>query len=80
MFEQLDETKYIHDLLSRFDMLNCSPVTPPAVPNEYFTGDNCIDRWSRENFPIVCDYQALVGALLYMSNWTRPDISKAVSS
>jgi len=77
---RLSQTKYINDLLARFDMLNCSTAATPAVPHEYLTGEDCIDRLSRENLPTIRNYQALVGALIYLANWTRPDIAKAVSS
>jgi hypothetical protein len=77
---RLSQSKYIQDLLARFEMSDCSPAATPAVPNVYLTGDDCVDRYSRDNLPSIRNYQALVGALLYLSNWTRPDISKAVSS
>jgi hypothetical protein len=77
---RLSQSKYVRDLLTRFDMQDCSPAPTPAVANAYLTGDDCIDRLCRENLPQIRHYQALVGALLYLSNWTRPDISKAVSS
>ena len=77
---RLCQQKYIHDLLNRFDMLNCAHAATPAVPNEYLTNEGCIDRATPENIPTIRKYQTLVGALLYLSGWSRPDIAAAVSS
>jgi len=66
---------YINDILNRFGMLECKPVSTPLEPGlrlveqEVETGDR------QYEFP----YRELIGALMYLSVGTRPDIAHAVS-
>lgn len=66
---------YINDVLNRFGMLECKPVSTPLesglrlVKQEAGTGD------CRHPTP----YRELIGALMYLSVGTRPDITHAVS-
>lgn len=71
-FITLDQENYINQLLSRFNMENCKPVSTPIEPNLQFdpVETNC-DR----DLP----YQQLIGSLMYLSILTRPDIAFSVS-
>lgn len=76
----LDQTTFIQSILERFDMTNCNPVSTSGDPNQKLSKQMCpateIDRKKVENYP----YQQLVGALLYLVQGSRPDISFAVSN
>lgn len=71
----LDQTTFIQSILERFDMTNCNPVSTSGDPNQKLSKQMCpateIDRKEVENYP----YQQLVGALLYLVQGSRPDIS-----
>lgn len=75
----LHQSKYCTEILTRFDMNNCRPTSTPFLPNSYLTGDDCCDRFDPDFAQQIQYYQQLVGALLYLSNCTRPDISFAVN-
>jgi hypothetical protein len=67
----LTQTKYATDLLTKHNMLQCSPCKTPCVPNVRLsstTGVPLID---------IHGYRSLVGALHYLT-FTRPDLSFAV--
>jgi hypothetical protein len=67
----LTQTKYATDLLTKHNMLNCSPCKTPCVPHVRLsatTGTPLTD---------VHAYRSLVGALHYLT-FTRPDLSFAV--
>jgi hypothetical protein len=59
------------DLLERFDMLDCNPVSTPMAPGELLL---------EKDRPLVPDpalrrqYQECVGTLQYLATWTRPDL------
>jgi hypothetical protein len=81
---KLDQSKYIDDILSKFhDWLGAEKNrTVPMQPNlvlpkwteEYDDGLTEKQTYMVKNFP----YRQVVGSLLYMSIWTRPDISYAI--
>jgi hypothetical protein len=81
---KLDQTKYIEDVLTKFDRwLGATRTrTVPMQPNQvlskwtkdYDEGVTSKEAYIIENFP----YRQVVGSLLYVSIWTRPDISYAV--
>jgi hypothetical protein len=68
----LSQQKYVEDVLTRFEMMACTPsLTPLPVGARYSKEDS---------LPLPTDnqYQALVGSLIYLAVNTRPDISHAV--
>ena len=67
----LSQKQYLESILIRFGMQNCKPVNTPM----------CTDISISDNSPSVDQtlYQEMIGALLYLSTRTRPDVSAAVN-
>lgn len=68
----LSQRQYCTEVLLRFGMFTCKPVSTPA----------CIaDGWNEDcSGPSdVTKYQEIVGSLLFLATRTRPDISVAVN-
>ncbi|KAI5727689.1 hypothetical protein M8J77_005662 [Diaphorina citri] len=72
----LDQTKYVEELLERFNMKDCNGVKTPMDPNQVFTPDMCCQPEAEK---LDVPYQEAIGSLLYLSQGTRPDITYAVS-
>jgi hypothetical protein len=73
----LDQQKYIHDILERFNMENSKPALTP-----FATGT----KLSASSIPVADQdrdlrslYQSIVGSLMYTMLATRPDLSFTVS-
>ena len=69
----LSQSHYIEEVLERFGMKDCKPA-PTPLPLK-------LERDSKEALTPFRDinlYQQLVGALIYISNNTRPDITYSV--
>ncbi|KAJ0468434.1 putative RNA-directed DNA polymerase [Helianthus annuus] len=67
----LSQQKYARDLLRRFGMQQCKPVSTPMNAN---------DKFQREDEGAAADdfmFRSLVGGLIYLTH-TRPDITFAV--
>ena len=66
---------YTQIILQRFGMENAKHMSTPVDPSTKLlkATENC-----EMADPVL--YQSAVGSLLYLSNWTRPDITYAVSS
>ncbi|WMV57215.1 hypothetical protein MTR67_050600 [Solanum verrucosum] len=68
----LHQSKYIHDLLERSNMLTCNDISTPMCPsNKLHNGDNT--QFLDESL-----YRSIVGGLQYLT-FTRPDISFSVN-
>ncbi|KAK8628127.1 hypothetical protein V6N13_063839 [Hibiscus sabdariffa] len=68
----ISQRKYANDVLKKFKMQNCKPVSTPLVVNEKlskFDGQRKVD---------AKEYKSLVGSLLYLTT-TRPDLMFAAS-
>jgi len=76
----LDQEKHIRELLNKFDMNDCNPVSTPADPNQKLTKDMAPKTADEQNEMSVVPYQEAVGGLLYIAQGTRPDIAYAVNS
>eukprot|EP00253_Pinus_taeda_P019260 PITA_19260 len=67
----LSQKKYIGDLLNRFGMTECNPLTTPMEQNLNLTSIE------GKEFDDAAKYRQLVGSLNYLTT-TRPDISFVV--
>jgi hypothetical protein len=70
----LSQTKYTNDILQRFGMADAKPASTPLDPS--------IPLRKGDGAPLPADnqYGAMVGALMFLAVWTRPDISFAVGA
>lgn len=75
-FIELDQSKYILEILEKFGMQQCKPCTSPSELNLKLTNSMINEENSITG---TVPYQQLVGSLLYISNATRPDIAYAIS-
>jgi transposase InsO family protein len=73
------QSKYITELLAKHDMAGVREASTPMEPDTYLTGDDCCDALDPTNLAQIRNYQQLVGALLFLSGWGRPDIAYAVA-
>jgi hypothetical protein len=64
----ISQTKYIEDLLVKFDMVNANPTKTPAEPGSKLKKTTLPP--DSVNFP----YRELVGNLLWLARTSRPDI------
>lgn len=71
----LDQENYTRNILEKFNMMNCKPVSTPTDPSQKLTKSDSIDD-SMKNVP----YQEAVGSLLFLAQISRPDIAYAVHS
>ena len=67
------QTSYLQDVLARFGMEDCNPVSTPMEAGKVFTSLS-----DDEETVDIKKYQAAVGSLNYAAIATRPDISTAV--
>ena len=73
----ISQRHYTESILKRFNMTDCTPRSLPAIPSLNLSKDdgpkNKEERKKMEKTP----YRELVGALLWLSRISRPDISFA---
>ncbi|HEY0433295.1 MAG TPA: reverse transcriptase domain-containing protein [Chitinophagaceae bacterium] len=77
----LDQSNYIENILRKFRMSDCKPVTTPMDPNVKLTKTDAKNETDPKNEkPLKKVYQQAVGSLMYAMLGTRPDIAFAVSA
>ena len=71
----LSQTSLAESLLVDFDMMGCTPVKTPMEPHTLLTAHGPNDLPDDPEKPVSqVRYQHLVGTLLYLTVWTRPDL------
>lgn len=75
----LMRSHYIAKLLEKFNMVNAKPASTPTAVGVSLTTDQCPKNEKEQEEMANVPYQTLVGCLLWISNWTRPDIAYATS-
>jgi Reverse transcriptase (RNA-dependent DNA polymerase) len=76
----LTQKKYVDDILKKYGMQDCNPVSISMEPNTYLSKTmlpiTIDDKEEMANIP----YQSAVGSLNYLMLATRPDIAYAVGA
>jgi hypothetical protein len=72
------QTKYIHDVLRRFGMLDCKPVTLPMDPGLKLSRSMAPSSPDEVQQAAQFPYREIVGSLMYLMITSRPDIAYAV--
>ena len=68
----LSQEQYVRDVLNKFNMQGCKPVSTPLEPGARLSKT---DKPCNPKIP----YQKLLGSLMYLAVCTRPDITHAVN-
>jgi hypothetical protein len=73
----LGQRQYVLDMLERFNMMDCKPVSSPMAVDDV---GKCGDKTSVTQLPPgSVPYQSMIGSLVYAYVSIRPDITMAVS-
>lgn len=73
---ELDQHRYINDILERFGMSECKPIGTPRDTHQKLSVEQVTDENSLVG---KVPFQEAVGSLLYLAQGTRPDIAYAVN-
>lgn len=71
----LQQTTYLKKVLSRFNMLNSTPISTPMDPG---AGNTIMPSEDQADKETITWYQSVVGSLMWPAMHTRPDIAYAV--
>jgi len=74
----LSQRQYCLDILDRFGMADCKPISTPMVPNQHLSHSQCPQTPQEVEQMRSIPYLAAVGALMYLATTTRPDIAYSV--
>ena len=75
----IDQSRYINDIIRRFNMGDCHPAKTPMDPNQKLCQEMCPTTAEEKRAMKEIPYQEAVGCLLYAAQISRPDICFAVS-
>ena len=72
----LSHSTYISNLLTKFGMENCKPVSTPLAEKLTLSKvDSPVNGSDEEKQPKQLDYRGLVGSMSYLARTTRPDLA-----
>ena len=70
----LDQSQYTNDVLKRFGMEQCKPVSTPLPVSVHYSSKLDIP----DDYVPPFHYRSVLGALMHLTAYTRPDITYAV--
>jgi hypothetical protein len=76
----LCQEKYARDMLAKFGMMDCKPVSSPFEPSLKLRMEDCPQSAEEIAAMSVYPYRAAIGSLLYLSGGSRPDLAAAVNT
>ncbi len=74
---EISQEAYVNEILDKFDMSDSKPA-PTPLPQKV-EELSMMSEESKKIYPNKKRYQSILGALLYLSNTTRPDITYSVN-
>lgn len=75
---KISQKRYIQDMLKRFGMEKCNPLSTPLEQNLNIAEIE-LEAKNTKSTEIDKPYRELVGSLIYLANATRPDIAFAAN-
>jgi len=75
---ELKQSKYIAEILERFNMTDCKPADSPMDSGFIISNYDSPQTDTEKEALAALPYRELVGSLLWISRCTRPDITLAV--
>jgi hypothetical protein len=76
----IDQHQYLNKVLERHDMVHCNPIaTPEDKAKDKLSVQGCPTTQAEQDAMRDVPYRSVVGALLYASLGTRPDLTHSVS-
>lgn len=77
---KLSQKRYITDILQRFEMENCRPMSTPLETNQKLTNRVESNSENEKGNMKHKPYRELIGCLIYLANAMRPDLAFAASA
>ena len=74
---KLHQAGYINKILGAFNMSECASVSTPLPLNINLSLLDCPDEVDSK---LQAEYRVMVGTLMYLLQWTRPDLGFTVKS
>jgi len=74
----LSQTRYIEEMLKRYDFAECSPISTPMDPGVSLSTEHSPKTSEEQEQMRFVPYSHAVGSLMYLAIATRPDIAYAV--
>jgi hypothetical protein len=75
----LHQRQFILDILERYNITNCSPVSTPMIPGYILTKDMGASTPDEIEFMCTVPYLSCIGSLQYLASMTRSDIAQVVA-
>ena len=75
----LSQKSYVEDVLKRFDMRKCNPVSTPLANHVELSLEHCAKTDVELSTMSKIPYASAVGCLMHAMVCTRPDLAQAVS-
>ncbi|GBL60415.1 Retrovirus-related Pol polyprotein from transposon TNT 1-94 [Araneus ventricosus] len=75
----MSQSKYIENVLEKFNMQDAKTVKTPLDPNVKLTKEMCPKTEAEKAEMSLYPYRSLIGSLMYLAICTRPDICHSVS-
>lgn len=76
---KLSQRRYANDLLIKFNMSDCKPISTPMEPNTKISKEDGPKTEQEIQEMEDKPYRELVGGLIYLANATRPDLAFTTS-
>lgn len=75
----IDQELYINEILEKFNMADCNPVSTPIDINQKLSKEQCPKNQKEQDEMKAIPYQEAVGSIMFTAQVCRPDVSFAVN-
>ena len=75
---QIDQEKYAREVLRRFNMEECKPISIPLSTGDKLSQEQGAFTEAEKKAMEVIPYRQVVGSLMYLMVCTRPDLASAI--